>query len=130
MESFHSRAVVEFPSYDNITRILDLLNDLDLVFVQEARNSIGNIDKYTGDELLAAANIGVYMTDIGYMWSYGVIDDALNYNIFVFALADQLGMNMDWLESLFQRYNKEDADPDSILSWIGLYRSSTCAIAS
>ncbi len=118
MDSFHFISVNEYPDYDNITRILNLLKNLDLLYVSDAINNIENIDKYSRNELLLAANIGVLLTDIGYMWSYDNIDEAINYNIYVFALSEELGMNPDFLESFFQRYSKQDADPDSILYWI------------
>lgn len=118
MDSFHLKAVNEFPEYDNITAILSLLKDLDLVFVKRGVNSVENIDKYTGNEMLIATNIGVYLTDIGYMWSYEEIDEALKYNIFVFSLAEQLGLNMEFLEAFFERYDREDTEPDSILFYI------------
>jgi hypothetical protein len=115
MDSFRFSAVNEFPDYDNVTNILKLLKNLDLIYVSDAVNSIDNIDKYSGNNLLLAANIGVYMTDIGYMWSYDKIHEAINHNIIVFALAEELGMNSDYVESFFDRYSKQDADPDSIL---------------
>jgi len=115
MDSFHVSSVVDFPDYDNVTRILNLLKELDMVYLSDAINSIDNVDKYSGNDLLLAANIGVFMTDIGYMWSYEKISEAINHNIIVFALAEELGMNSDYLESFFDRYSKQDADPDSIL---------------
>lgn len=115
MDFFRFNAVNEFPEYDDVPRILNLLKDLDLIYVQDAVNSIDNIDKYSGNDMLLAANIGVFMTDIGYMWSYEKIHEAINHNIIVFALAEELGMNSDYIESFFDRYSKQDADPDSIL---------------
>jgi hypothetical protein len=115
MDSFHFRAVHEFPNYDNISAIISLLKDLDLIYFKDALNSVDNIDKYTDNDLLTAANIGVYMTDMGYMWSQEQEDDAFNYNVIVLSLADRLDMAKDFLESFFKRYDDEDADPDSIL---------------
>jgi hypothetical protein len=115
MDSFRFRAINTYPEYDDVPRILNLLKDLDLIYAHGAVNSEDNLDKYTDNDMLLAANIGVYITDIGYMWSYGKIHEAINHNIIVFALAEQLGMNSDYLESFFARYSKQDADPDSIL---------------
>jgi hypothetical protein len=115
LDSFRFNAVYEFPEYDDVPRILNMLRDMDLVYVNNAVNSIDNIDKYSGNDMLLAANIGVFMTDIGYMWSYDKIHEAINHNIIVFALAEELGMNSDYIESFFDRYSKQDADPDSIL---------------
>jgi hypothetical protein len=115
MDSFRISAINGYPEYDDVIRILNLLKDLDLIYVSDAVNDIDNVDKYSGNEMLLAANIGVFMTDIGYMWSYEKIHEAINHNIIVFALAEELGMNPDYLESFFDRYSKQDADPDSIL---------------
>jgi hypothetical protein len=115
MDSFRLSAVNKYPEYDDVIRILSLLKDLDLIYAHQLVNSIDNIDKYSGNDLLLAANIGVFMTDIGYMWSYEKIHEAINHNIIVFALAEELGMNSDYIESFFDRYSKQDANPDSIL---------------
>jgi hypothetical protein len=115
MDTFHFRAVHSFPNYDNISKIIYLLKDIDVIFIQDAVNSIENLEKYTDNDLLMAANIGVYMTDIGYMWSYNETDAAFNHNIAVLSLADQLDMAKAFLDSFFERYSKEDADPDTIL---------------
>jgi hypothetical protein len=115
MDSFHYMAVNEFPDYDNISDIIKLLKEIDVIYVQEAVNSFDNLDKYAGNELLMAANIGVYMSDIGYMWSYNEIDAAFNYNIAVLSLAEQLNMNMEYLESFVEKYSEEVENPDTIL---------------
>jgi len=115
MDTFHFRAVNAFPNYDNISGIIYLLKDIDVIFIQEAVNGIENMEKYTDNDLLMAANIGAYMTDIGYMWSYNETDAALNLNIAVLSLAEQLDMAMAFLESFFQRYDEEEANPDTIL---------------
>jgi hypothetical protein len=115
LDSFRFNAVNEYPEYNDVPRILNLLKGLDLIYVHHAVNSIDNIDKYSGNDMLLAANIGVFMTDIGYMWSYDKIHEAINHNIIVFALAEELGMNSDYMEAFFDRYSKQDADPDSIL---------------
>jgi len=115
MDSFRFNAINEYPEYDDVPRILNLLKDMDLIYVHGTVNSEANLDKYTDNDLLLAANIGVFITDIGYMWSYGKIHEAINHNIIVFALAEELGMNSDYIESFFAKYSKQDADPDSIL---------------
>jgi hypothetical protein len=104
MEAFHHRAVYEFPNYDNISEIIKLLRNIDVKFIPDVVNSIENLEKYSANELLIAANIGVYMTDIGYMWSYNETDAAFNQNIAVLTLAEQLDMAMDYLESFFHWY--------------------------
>jgi hypothetical protein len=115
MDTFHFRAVNAFPNYDKISEIIYLLKDIDVIFIQEAVNGIENMEKYTDDDLLMAANIGVYMTDIGYMWSYDETDAAFQHNIAVITLAEQLDMAMSFLESFLQRYDEAAADPDTIL---------------
>jgi hypothetical protein len=115
MDTFHFKAVHDFPNYDNISNLIYLLKDIDVIFIQDATNSIENLEKYTDNDLLMAANIGVYITDIGYMWSYNETDAAFNLNIAVLSLAEQLDMTKDFLDSFFEKYSKADSDPDTIL---------------
>jgi len=115
MDSFHFRAIHAFPNYDNISEIINLLKDIDVIFIPDILNNIDNLEKYSYSERLVAANIGVYMTDIGYMWSYDETDAAFQDNIAVITLAEQLDIAMTFLESFLQRYSEEEADPDTIL---------------
>src|SRR4030042_1306010 len=115
MDSFHFRAIHAFPNYDNISEIINLLKDIDVIFIPDILNNIDNLEKYSYSERLVAANIGVYMTNIGYMWSYDETDAAFQNNIAVITLAEQLDIAMTFLESFLQRYSEEEADPDTIL---------------
>src|SRR4030042_706641 len=98
LDTFHFRAVHAFPNYDNISEIINLLKDIDVIFIPDILNNMDNLEKYSYNERLLAANIGVYMTDIGYMWSYDETDAAFSCNIAVISLAEQLDMAMAFLD--------------------------------
>jgi len=115
MDSFHLKAVHTYPGYDNISDLLKLIRDLDLVFIPEVVNDFENLDKYTKNDNLTAANIGVYMTDIAYTWTCNENDIAMNCNMAALSLADHLEMANVFLDSFFQKYDKEDVDPDTVL---------------
>jgi hypothetical protein len=116
MDTFHFRAVHAFPNYDNIFESINLLKDINVIFIPDILNNLDNLEKYSYNDNLVAANIGVYLSDIGYMWSYNESEAAFNLNIAVVTLAEQLDMAMAFLESFLDRYSEqEEADPDTIL---------------
>jgi hypothetical protein len=115
MDSFHIKAVYLFPDYDNISDLLKLIRNLNVGFIPDAINDLENIDKYSGNDNLTAANIGVYMTDIAYAWVFNETDVAMNCNMAALTLADQLNLANLFLDSFFQKFEQENMDPDTIL---------------
>jgi len=115
MDSFHIQAVHSFPNYDNVSNLLQLIRDLDVIFIQDAINDFENVDKYTYNDNQTAANIGVFMADIAYAWAFNEHDNAMNCNMAALTLADHLDMANVFLNSFFQKYEKEDANPDTII---------------
>ena len=115
MDSFHIRAVYKFPNYNNISDLLKLIMDLDIGFIPDAVNDFENLDKYSSNDNLTAANIGIYMADIAYAWMFNETDIAMNCNMAAITLADQLEMANVFLDSFIQKYDKEDLDPNAIL---------------
>lgn len=115
MDSFHLKAVHTYPGYDNISDLLKLIRDLDLVFIPDAVNNFENLDRYSKNDNLTAANIGVYMADIAYAWTFDETDIAMNCNFAALSLADHLEIANVFLDSFFQKYDKEDVDPDTML---------------
>lgn len=115
MDSFHIKAVHSYPSFDNISELLKLIKSLDIGFIPDAINDLENLDKYSINDNLTAANIGVYMADIAYAWMFNETDIAMNCNLAAISLADKLEMANIFLDSFFQKYDKENVDPDTIL---------------
>jgi len=89
--------------------------DVDIGFIPDAVNDFENLDKYSSNDNLTAANIGIYMADIAYAWMFNETDIAMNCNMAAITLADQLEMANVFLDSFIQKYDKEDLDPNAIL---------------
>jgi hypothetical protein len=115
MDSFHYKAVYSYPKCDNVSELLRLIRDLDIIFVEDAVNDFENTDKYTRNDNLTAANMGVYMSDMVYAWICDEEDISMHRNMAALSLADHLKMADVFLDSFFDKYNKEDIDPDTIL---------------
>jgi hypothetical protein len=115
MDSFHIKAVHSYPKCDNVSELLRLTRDLDVGFVHNAVNDFENADKYTSNDNITAANMGVYMTDMVYAWICDEEDISMKHNMAALSLADHLKMADVFLDSFFQKYDNEDMDPDTIL---------------
>lgn len=77
-------------------------------------NDIGKIGEYEITNDAAALNLGVYATDIGYLVSYGKVQEALNYMSSTKSLADHLGVSASINVSLLERFEGNLANKDSL----------------
>ena len=77
-------------------------------------NSIDKVDTYTKSNNKTALNLGVYATDIGYMVSYGKVQEALKYFESSKILADQLGVTNAIDVTLIQKFEKNLSSKDTL----------------
>lgn len=77
-------------------------------------NDISNADSYSTRNNEAALNLGVYSADIGYLSSYGKVQEALNYMNKAKNLAENLGLSGAFRPELIQRFEKNLSRKDSL----------------
>lgn len=77
-------------------------------------NNISNIDSYEITNDVAAMNLGVYATDMGYLISYNKVQEALNYLTSAKNLADHLGVSASVNVELLKRFENNLGNIDSL----------------
>jgi len=83
-------------------------------FNQALLNSREKASTYTTTSEKTAMNLGIYSTDIGYLISYGKVQDALNYITTSKSLADQLGIIGAFEQSVLVQFEKNLGNMDSL----------------
>jgi hypothetical protein len=83
-------------------------------FNESLINNIGKIGEYEITNDAASMNLGVYATDIGYLVSYGKVQEALNYMSSTKSLADHLGVSAAINVTLLKRFEGNLANKDSL----------------
>ncbi|MDH5475136.1 MAG: hypothetical protein OEX22_05535 [Cyclobacteriaceae bacterium] len=79
-------------------------------------NDISKIDSYEITNDIAAMNLGVYSSDMGYLISYNKVQEALNYLSSTKNLADHLGVSASVNVELLKRFENNLANKDSLVS--------------
>ncbi len=77
-------------------------------------NSLDNVDSYSNPASKAALNLGVYVTDIGYLSSYEKAQEALNYISACQKLAETLGVASAMDLELMGRFERNLSNKDSL----------------
>lgn len=77
-------------------------------------NDISDAESYSTRNDEAALNLGVYSADIGYLSSYGKVQEALYYMDKAKNLADNLGLSGAFSPELIQRFEKNLSRKDSL----------------
>ncbi len=83
-------------------------------FKKDALNNSENAPSYTTKHK-KALNLGVYGADLGYVTIYDQTDNALSYLNAVRHLSDELGIAGAFNKSLFERFNNNLGNEDSML---------------
>jgi hypothetical protein len=77
-------------------------------------NDLSRADLYSTRNDKAALNLGVYSADIGYLSSYGKVQEALNYMEKSKNLADNLGLSGAFSPELVRRFERNLSRRDSL----------------
>ena len=80
----------------------------------ELINPSSNVDKYTSTNDLAALNLGVFATDVGYLISHDKVQEALNYLSDCKKLGDQLGLSGSFETSFIEKFETNLNNKDSL----------------
>jgi len=73
-------------------------------------SDIGKVDKFLSSNKVAALNLGIYATDVGYLVTYDQIQEALNYMEGCQKIAEQLGIQNVVDAAVMQRFEDNIQD--------------------
>jgi len=91
-----------------------LLEQTGAEFNESLVNDIAKIEGYEITNDVAAMNLGVYATDMGYLISYDKVQEALNYLSSTKNLADHLGVSASVNVDLLKRFEANLGNKDSL----------------
>ncbi len=77
-------------------------------------NDISKVDKYLSSNKIAALNLGIYATDIGYFVTYGQVQEALNFLEGCRRLSEQLGIQNVVDAAVINRFEENLQSHDSL----------------
>jgi len=97
------------------TDIMDMLELSMVDFIPELINDPNNGEKYLSNEVLAAANMGVYLVDGLYQYTSKEYDNGYNSMMAAKNLATKLGMGAGFDEMVLERYSELNPSMDSFL---------------
>ena len=114
-DSFHTMAVEIIPGFDNFSDVSLLLTNVNVSYYPELINSVENIERYLNNDLLQAANIGIYMVDLAYTYSFGDGNSAAGSYLSAITLAQNLPEVMTFLNDILSEFTISDLELDTIL---------------
>ena len=91
-----------------------LLEATGVEFNESLVNNYTLVDKYKTTFEVAALNLGIYASDLGYLSVNDKTQDAINYLTSMKALADHLGVSSAYNEELVQRFEANIGARDSL----------------
>lgn len=107
--------IYEIPSPSEIPYVIQTTGaDFDRQLV----NSLDKEKKYLATNKIAALNLGVYATDIGYLVTYEKVQDALNYMKACLDISDNLGLKSALDMALVNRFESNLSAKDSLANII------------
>jgi len=115
LDSFRLLAVDILPAYNSISDISQLLNNVDVHYYPGMVNDIDNIERYTNNDLLAAANIGVYFADIAYGYAFEDQNISIASYIAAMSLAENFRISTTFLETFLEHVSISEAEIDTVL---------------
>jgi hypothetical protein len=81
-------------------------------------NDIGKVTKYQATPKIAALNLGVYATDVGYLITYEKVQDALKYMQGCLEIGDYIGLKNALDAAIVDRFQKNLNTKDSLANII------------
>lgn len=115
LDSFRLLALDVLPAYNSISDISQLLSNVDVKFYPGIVNDINNIERYTNNDLLSAANIGVYFADIAYGYAFEDQNIAIASYIAAMSLAENFRITTTFLETFLEHVSISEAEIDTVL---------------
>jgi len=103
------------PAYNSISDIFQLFQHVEVSYYPEIVNNIENIERYMNNELLTAANIGVYIADLAYAYSTGSENAAIPSYFAAMELSQNIQLAMTFLVVFLENYSVTEAELDTIL---------------
>lgn len=103
--------IAEIPSPSEIPF---LLQSTGAEFNASLIHNIDEAGKYTNDNSMAAANLGIYATDVAYLASYNQSQDAIKYTANLKSLGEQLGLTSAFSPATIKRFEANVASKDSL----------------
>jgi hypothetical protein len=97
------------------TDLMDMLELSTVDFMPELINDPNNSEKYLSNDVLAAANMGVYLVDGLYQYSSSEFNNGYNSMMAAKSLAVKLGMGAGFDEMILERYTELNPSVDSFL---------------
>ncbi len=107
------------------TEIPFLLKSMGANYLPNTTNSLDNISRYEVSNHKLALNLGVYSTDVGYLSSYDLVDDAKLYLDACKRISESVGVSTAYGNDLIVRFQENLDSPDSLAAIIneGLLRA-------
>jgi len=81
-------------------------------------NTLDKAEKYTANNKVAALNLGIYTTDIGYLVIYEKVQDALNYMEICLELGESIGIQHAIDNKVVQKFESNLENKDTLASII------------
>jgi hypothetical protein len=98
--------------------ICAIFNRLGVPYDKVTLNPVSNSDLYLSNSK-AAVNTGIYGVDMGYLKSFGIGQEMIDYMVIIRRLSNDLGIPDKFMIEPFRKIQSDVADPDTIMSLMG-----------
>ena len=96
------------------TEVPFILQRMGANYLPNTVNTLDNIDEYQVSKNKLALNLGIYSTDIGYLSSYNLVDDAKLYLSACKDIAASIGVSTAYGQDLLDRFQNNLGNIDSL----------------
>ena len=107
--------IYEIPSPADIPFIIQATG---AEYLPEMVNDLSKAEKYSATTKIAALNLGVYATDIGYLVTYEKVQDALNYMEKCMDIGEDLGLQSAIDASIIKKFEANLSRKDTLANII------------
>jgi hypothetical protein len=87
-------------------------------FIPDLVNELQKSEKYTSSTKIAAMNLGVYASDIGYLVTYDKVQEALNYMDACLNIGESLGLQSTIDVSIIEKFEANLSNKDTLAAII------------
>jgi len=107
--------IYEIPSPSEIPFIIETTG---ADFIPDLVNDLQKSEKYISSNKIAAMNLGVYASDIGYLVTYEKVQEALNYMDVCMNVGESLGLQSTIDISIIEKFEANLANKDTLAAII------------
>ncbi len=107
--------IYEIPSPSEIPFIIQATG---AEYIPQLVNDLGKYEKYTSSTKVAAMNLGVYASDIGYLVTYEKVQEALNYMDGCLDIGESLGLQSTIDVSVIEKFEANLGKRDTLAAII------------